>query len=131
MQPYRVLVQTYTDQLIMAAMLSVDKNSRHHVYIVEKHQPKVKGQVSGQLSFFEDVEPDARKLAHDVTTKTNSIIKYSYTCVYGLGQPRHRRWWLWSKDNRNVSSEYTLQDCLKSAMDDYCTRMKYKIIQEL
>lgn len=131
MQPYRVLVQTCTDQLIMAAMLSVNDVGEHHVYIVEKHQPTPKGQLPGQLSLLEDAEPDARKLAHDVTTKTNSIIKYSYTCVYGYDQPRHRRWWLWSKDNRNVSSEYTLQDCLKSAMDDYCTRMKYKIIQEL
>ena len=130
MQPYRVLIQTYKDQLVMSAMMSVDKDGGHHIYIVEKHQPHLKGYVPGQLSFFDD-DPDIKKIAHDVTTKVNSIIKYSYTCAYGDDQPRHRRWWVWSKDNRNISAEYTLQDCLKSAMQDYCSRKRYKIIQEL
>ena len=131
MQPYRVLVNLHTKQAVMSAMMSVDKDGGHHIYIVEKHEPSIKGHVPGQLSFFDDEEPNIRKIAHNVTTKVNSIIKYSYICSYGEDQPRHRRWWVWSKDGRNISAEYTLQDCLKAAMDDYCSTRRYKIIQEL
>lgn len=136
MQPYRVLVGDRERRAnhVLAAMLSVDEQGRHNIYIVAKHNPNEQGHIPGQQTFDELTYITAKKLARTLTSKSNSSIIAKYRCIrqvtadsskaYALKRIRDHKSWM-------IDEQYTIADCLMSAMSDYCKESGFEILSTL
>lgn len=136
MQPYRVLVYDSERDMkhVLASMLSVDAQGRHNIYIVAKHNPNEQGHIPGQQTFDTVTFDLAKKLARTLTSKSNSNIIANYRCIrqvtvdesraYALRKIIARKSWM-------IDEQYTIADCLVSAMNDYCKDSGFEILSTL
>lgn len=127
MQPYRVeAIDSHKNTHVISAMLSKGKISPYHIYIVEKH---FKSELDN-LMIDSIVKDSSTELAHAMSTRTNSTIKVRYDFE---SQPGRRKYKLIrSSDNFHIDKlDYTLQDCLRTAMVDYCTHKNLNIVRYL
>lgn len=119
MSPYRVRVSKYGYgiQLILAAMMHVDKYSNYHeILIVAKAVP------SDDNSLI-----TVQSVAYSQTTQNNSVILDKYEIVRALD---FSRYYLVRRSDSEIYLEDkcpTQQRCLKVAMEDYCERNNFTI----
>ncbi len=137
MQPYRILAYDAERNIkyVLASMLSVDaETGRHNIYIAAKHNPNEQGHVPGQQTFDKLTYELARKLSRTITCKSNSSIIARYSCIrqvtvdnskaYALRKHRNFKCWM-------IDEQYTIADCLISAMQDYCKESGLEILSVL
>ena len=123
MSPYRVRVSKYGYgiQLILAAMMHVDKYSNYHeILIVAKVVP------SDDNSLI-----TVQSVAYSQTTQNNSVILDKYEIVRALD---FSRYYLVRRSDSEIYLEDkcpTQQRCLKIAMEDYCERNNFTIDEVL
>lgn len=123
MSPYRVRVSKYGYgiQLILAAMMHVDKYSNYHeILIVAKVVP------SDDNSLI-----TVQSVAYSQTTQNNSVILDKYEIVRALD---FSRYYLVRRSDSEIYLEDkcpTQQRCLKIAMEDYCERNNFTINEVL
>lgn len=123
MSPYRVRVSKYGYgiQLILAAMMHVDKYSNYHeILIVAKVVP------SDDNSLI-----TVQSVAYSQTTQNNSVILDKYEIVRALD---FSRYYLVRRSDSEIYLEDkcpTQQRCLKVAMEDFCNRNNYTIDEVL
>lgn len=121
MSPYRVLIsKSGSDNMILAAMLSVNKLTQNRdIYIIQKIIPS------------ESQMKTDKVIAHLQSSKRNTVILDKYEILKELEFRRCYR-------VRHISSlcilsdvELTQQDCLRAAMQDYCSRNRLTILSTL
>lgn len=128
MSPYRVLVSTKNGSAVMSAMLSKDKvTADNMIYIVLKSAPDANS----------SIEVSERSIAHSQTTRRNSSILSTYMIVPSdSGRSYSVKKIYYKNDSGSVGLdipgiEYTQSDCLRSAMNHFCTSNGYTIVQDL
>ena len=130
MSPYRVVVSKHdkrsnmVNEFIFAAMLSVDRNTKERrIFIIDKPLP--------MLATHED----KRRIAHKMTSALNSTILAKYIIKFNSDINRYKvhKCFPHSSDSAYVlyNAEFTQSACLISAMNDYCDRNGYQIIQTI
>lgn len=119
MSPYRVLVFTGREHMILAAMLSIDQLvGNRNIYIIQKAVPS-------------DTILSDKAVAHLQSCKRNSVILDKYEILKEFEDRRTYRVRKSSSLGIIEGSEMTQQDCLKLAMHDYCERNNLTIISTL
>lgn len=120
MSPFRVLVSDTSSTKVLAAMLSVDKlKQTRTIYIIHKAVPR-----------DENMLP-SKSVAHIISGKRNSVILAKYEIIHDFDEMKSylvKR----CEDNQLLEDEeLTQQDCLRSAMYDFCQRESLSILQIL
>ncbi len=131
MSPYRVaVIDTTMSKSVMCSMLSTDKKTgEHNIYILLK--------TASGLDESDNVTPYMRRIAHKMSGKLNSRIMGKYIAYKDNMVRRYMidRYVDTLGPDPQVTTldiiEYTLSDCLKRAMEDYCRIHGLNIIQEL
>ena len=127
MSPFRVKVsKSNAQELVLSAMLHYDKILGYVIYILEKHADQVDGQVV--FSFASDKVEEYRQRAHRISGKVNSSILAKYLIKK---DEDYRRYRVFDANNVCITKieqlEYTLSDCLVSAMNHYCKLHRFNI----
>lgn len=124
MSPYRVLAKDRStrQEFILASMLSIDpKTKERRIFIIDK-----------QIPIGADYK-DIKRIAHKMTSCINSTILRKYIIVNNEATNRYEVY----KCNydaieyRLYNSEFTQSDCLIAAMNDFCQKNGYVIIDTL
>lgn len=132
MKPYRVKVSNGKTVRVLSSMKSPDKKTGIcWAYVLEKHEPK-SSSGQGMLpvdEFYENV-------AHRITNRWNSTILESYVIEQEEQGSQYEllRHVFGSREDRItkfVGKKRTQEDCLRLAMNDYCSRNNLEIIGEL
>ena len=133
MSPYRVLVIDENDsKQVLVSFRSLDEETGvDHIYIAKRI---IKG-----LDSVENSTNYVKLIAHRVTTKLNSNIVGHYVVdkdISFVGRYKVGRYVkqfspiTYLTEATNIK-EYTLQDCVRSCMNDYCSINRLRIIEEL
>lgn len=127
MSPYRVRVNVDGRDCVFSSMISSDKeNGRKFIYIVEKS-------VGSSVDSFKGI-------AHKQTSRKNSTILAKYEAERSVLYRRYnliRHIGYDKKGDKNYlimnvsENEFTLSDCLRSAMNNFCELNGYTILEEL
>lgn len=139
MKPVRTRVTSKSgNELILSSMISKpekDEFGRYWIYVMERHLSTApSGQ--GMLPIDEVKEITAKQIAHATINKWNSTILESYL----LEREENGRRYVMSRhifgDRRNPITkqtciERTQEDCVRVAMEDYCSRNNLTIVEEL
>lgn len=128
MKPYRVLIKSSTcspnivECWVLTAMLSVNDKGQRSIYITQRLS-----EMAGQLVLKDARDAMAKKLAHTVCTKKNSVILATYKIRNFETEDQEPMYKMYIVDKRyNVLSEidappeYTQEDCLKACMEHFC-----------
>lgn len=138
MKPVRVKVENANTgkEAVLSSRVSQDKNTGvYWVYVFDRHLPNVP---SGQGTLpIEGAKPITDKdLAHRMINRWNSTILDAYV----LEREEHGRKYIMSRhifgDRSNPITKYTgteptQEDCVRLAMNDYCSRNNLTILEEL
>lgn len=124
MSPYRVLVKDRStrQEFILASMLSIDpKTKERRIFIIDK-----------QIPIGADYK-DIKRIAHKMTSHINSTILQKYIIVNNEATNRYEVYKCNYDDveYRLYNSEFTQSDCLIAAMNDFCQKNGYVIIDTL
>lgn len=124
MSPYRVLVKDRStrQEFILASMLSIDpKTKERRIFIIDK-----------QITIGADYT-DIKRIAHKMTSHINSTILQKYIIVNNEATNRYEVYKCNYDDveYRLYNSEFTQSDCLIAAMNDFCQKGGYVIIDTL
>jgi hypothetical protein len=123
-------------EYILASRVCKDKDTGDYwVYVFDRHIPNApSGQ--GTLPIEEVKEITTKELAHRMINKWNSTILEAYT----LEREENGRRYILSRQifgshehpiTKYTGIEPTQEDCVRLAMNDYCSRNNLTILEEL
>jgi hypothetical protein len=121
MSPYRVLVKDYKRvNSLLAAMLSKSSTNELRIFIIDKTIPLGYG------------PKEIKKLAHKMSTINNSSILAKYVIIYDdithhYKVERHQK----NSTYTLYNEQFTQGDCLRVALEDFCAKEGFSIIENL
>lgn len=133
MSPYRVIVETASGRKVLSAMLSSSPGINKVIYVVDKS-------VSDASDSDKEAENVMKYEAHKQTYVKRSRILGTYTVdkvlTWNKGKYKLQKMYYQSANGSAITlntgiTEFTLSDCLRSAMKHLCTNLGYKIVKDL